>query len=383
MEKVMRNNAAFNRLSLFILAVWSCRLAVSAEIPFDHVTIDKDGPRDPWIKIVGDINGDRFPDVIIGGRSGPLVWYAYPKWEKTVVALGGYDAVDGEVGDVDRDGDLDIVMGGVFWYENPRPEGNPKKGPWRAHKIGSHQSHDVEVADLDGDGDLDVVTRGQSGFGSNAGNRILLWGQNTPTSWSMRVIDCPHGEGLTLADMDRDGDMDMVIAGRWYENPRDIVKATWAEHVFSTAWAHGDVKVEVADINEDGRADVVLTPAEGTYRIAWFEAPSDPRAGQWPEHNIEESAEGVHSLQLADMDGDGDVDVVTARMHQYKAPHEVSIYLNEDKGTKWQKQVLSERGSHNIRVGDIGSDGDLDVIGANWSGPYQPIEMWENKGTKK
>jgi len=239
------------------------------------------------------------------------------------------------------------------------------------------------VADLDADGDLDVITRDQSGFGSKAGNKIFFWRQDTPVSWSRRVIDCPHGEGLTLADLDKDGDMDVVIGGRWYENAKDVLDGPWKEHVFSTTWIHGDTKVKVSDLNADGRPDVILSPAEGKYRISWFEAPPDARSTKWKEHLIEKSIGGVHSLQIADMDGDGDPDVITAKMHQYTAPHEVSIYLNEKRGSKWTKHVLSTKGSHNVRVTDIGSDDDMDVIGANWSGPYQPVEMWENRPVQK
>lgn len=302
--------------------------AIAAEIPFQHVVIDENGPRDPWIKAVGDLDGDGLADVIIGGQRGPLVWYAYPKWTKTILAEGGYSAVDGEVGDVDSDGDPDIVMGGVLWYENPRPSRSPASGPWEAHRIGFHKSHDVEVLDLDADRRLDVVTRDQSGFGSKAGNKILLWRQNTPASWGSRAIDCPHGEGLALGDLDNDGNMDAAIAGRWYENTKDILAGLWTEHVFSTTWGHADAKVEIADINGDGRRDVVLTPAEGNFRISWFEAPLDPKAQNWAEHVIENPAAGVHSLQVADMNGDNKLDVVIAKMHQYEAPHEVCIYLN-------------------------------------------------------
>lgn len=364
---------------ILAVALQALCCAQSSEVPFGHVVIDEVGPKDPWIKALADVSGDGLADVIVGGQAGPLVWYSYPSWQKSVIAAGGYDAVDGEAADVDGDGDLDIVMGGVIWYENPRPKEDPAKEIWKAHRIGSHNSHDVEVTDLDGDGDVDVVTRGQSGFGSKAGNKIFLWRQDSLDSWSPRVIECPHGEGLALGDMDGDGDGDVVIGARWYENPKDIVGGSWAEHVYSSSWTHEDTKVEVGDINGDGRPDVALTPAEGNYRIAWFESPKDPRKGAWTEHVVETSIGGIHSLQIADMDGDGNLDVVVAKMHQYEPPHDVAIYFNERKGEGWKKDVLATKGSHNVQVGDIGNDGDLDVMGANWSGPYQPVELWENR----
>jgi hypothetical protein len=66
-------------------------------------------------------------------------------------------------------------------------------------------------------------------------------------------------------------------------------------------------------------------------------------------------------------------------MHQGDDPDEVTVYINKGDGSSWEKQVISVKGSHFIRAADIGNDGDMDIIGANWSGGYQPIEMWENK----
>jgi hypothetical protein len=86
-------------------------------------------------------------------------------------------------------------------------------------------------------------------------------------------------------------------------------------------------------------------------------------------------------LEVADINGDGAVDVIASEMHQGKDPDEVALYINRDKGSSWNKQLLSVRGSHYIRAGDIGSDGDIDLIGANWSGPFQPIELWENQSS--
>jgi hypothetical protein len=356
-----------------------------AEVPFKHVVIDNKGPKDPWAKIVGDIDGDGFADVIIGGRRGPLVWYKYPAWSKAVIADGGYNTVDGEVGDVDGDGDLDVVMGGLIWYENPRPVGDPAKKTWKAHKVADHPTHDVELGDLDGDGDLDIVTRDQSEFGHKQGNKIYLWRQNPDATWTKRVIDCPHGEGIALSDIDKDGDPDVVIGGIWFENTRDIVNGAWTAHRYCN-W-HPNATVQIADINGDARPDIVLSPSElqkQFYKMSWFVAPSDPKKDNWTEHIIVKHIECViHGLVAADIDGDDMIDVVSSEMHQGADPDEVAVFLNQANGSAWTKQVISSRGSHLIQAADIGNDGDIDIIGANWSGPYQPVEMWENESKSK
>ncbi len=358
--------------------------ATMGEIAFQHRLIDG-SITDPWAKIIADIDRDGFPDIIIGGRAGPLVWYRYPDWTKAVIAEGGYKTVDGEAGDVDGDSDLDVVMGGLLWYENPLPKTGPGRAPWVAHRVADHSTHDVELADLDKDGDLDIVTRDQSDFGTNAGNRIYLWRQDPGDKWVPRIIECPHGEGLALGDIDRDNDQDIVIGGIWFENPGRAWDDAWQMHRFGQ-W-HPSASVEVADINGDGRPDVVLTPSElkgNWYRISWFEAPAEPRQSDWAEHVLVERAECViHGLATADFNGDGAVDIAVSEMHQGDDPDEVVVFVNAGRGSAWSRQVLSTKGSHCIQAGDIGSDGDIDLVGANWSGSYQPVELWENQSGNK
>ena len=356
MSSVSASNIVGGIIVLLLLGFSS---SSAADITFDHVILDRDGPKDPWAKMIGDIDGDGFVDVVIAGRGGPMVWYAYPTWSKAVIAKGGYKTV----------------------YENPRPTGHPAKKTWKSHKVANHPTHDVELGDLDGDGDLDIATRDQSEFGHKAGNKIHLWRQDKPDEWTEKVISCPHGEGITLADIDKDSDLDIVIGGIWFENTRDIVNGAWAAHRFAS-W-HASATVQVADINGDRLPDVVLSPSElkgHFYKLSWFERPSDPKKQNWTEHIVAERVESViHGLAAADMNGDGAVDVVAAEMHQGADPDEVAVYINRSNGSSWKKQVVSTKGSHYIRVADIGNDGDMDIIGANWSGSYQPIEMWENK----
>ncbi|MCU0917774.1 MAG: VCBS repeat-containing protein [Planctomycetes bacterium] len=374
----MNRKTAMGVVSAVILSVVG--LSLAADVPFQHVTVDS-RVKDPWAKIIADIDRDGFPDLVVGGQAGPLVWYRYPDWTQGEIAQGGYRTVDGEAGDIDGDGDLDVVMGGVIWYENPLPKGNPAPAQWTAHTVADHRTHDVELADLDKDGKLDIVTRDQSDFGHKAGDKIYLWRREAADRWVHKIVACPHGEGLALADMDRDGDADIVIGGIWFENDGRLLEGAWQSHKFGD-W-HPSAGVEVADINGDGRPDVVLSPSElkgNWHRLSWFEAPADPRQGSWTEHQIVERIECViHGLATGDFNGDGTVDIASSEMHQGDDPDDVVVFLNRGNGAAWDKQILSTKGSHCIQAGDIGADGDLDLLGANWSGPYQPVELWENQ----
>jgi hypothetical protein len=88
-----------------------------------------------------------------------------------------------------------------------------------------------------------------------------------------------------------------------------------------------------------------------------------------------EGLTGTHSLQVADFDGDGNLDVLAAEMHTSKKKR-VLVYLN--KGGTFTPTVLSRTGSHNMRIGDIDGDGDIDIVGKNYAGAGRVVEMWEN-----
>jgi hypothetical protein len=362
------------------------------EVAFRQVTVDPKPPRNPWVKVLADFNLDGRPDIAVGGSGGPLVWYEFPKWQRHFIAAGGYSTVDGEAADIDSDGDPDIALGGVVWFENPEissvlGEDQAAGGEaWKMHRVGKLRSHDIEVADLDGDGKLDLVTRDQSSFGRPVGNQIQIWRQQGPDQWSRRNLECPQGEGLKLGDVDRDGDSDIIIGARWYENDGDILNKRWREHFYSSKWTHPDATISLGDLNGDGRGDIVLTPAElqgDSYRIAWYEAPRD-LSEEWKEHVMEPKQETiVHAVEVSDFNGDGRMDVVVAEMHQGDDPDEVRVYINRGNGQSWSRQIISTRGSHDVAVGDIGSDGDFDIVGANHAGPYQPLELWENLTKQK
>ncbi len=363
-----RSGGLFGALFLVAVAIVSAP-GRAEDISFVRTVIAPDGPHGPCGKALGDLDGDGGLDAIVAGSEGPLVWYADPDWTPFVITVQGYTTQGGlAVGDLDRDGDLDVTVGTV-WFENPRlPGGNPATVPWPAHQIGSGGGNqDVAVGDLDRDGKPDVVLRG-------TGSVVTFFKQNGPQSWLRRDLSPGLGtQGLALADLNRDGFLDIVVGGRWLKNPRGrILSRPWQRLSFGS-WSP-EAALDVGDLNGDGRPDVVMTVAGGAGRISWFESPANPDRPRWRKRVIDpgplDSAQGV---SLADLDRDGDLDVVTSEV---SGEGRLLVYLNAGRASGWSRQVLGTPALHNVRVSDVGGDGDILGTLPFGSGP---VELWENR----
>ncbi|MEK6878356.1 MAG: LamG-like jellyroll fold domain-containing protein, partial [Nanoarchaeota archaeon] len=155
---------------------------------------------------------------------------------------------------------------------------------------------------------------------------------------------------------------------------------SWTPHTYYSGFTDFDLYIDMADVNGDGREDIITSPSEGAGgidNIYWFEALLN-RSTAWTPHIIDSGVETVHHfVGTGDFDLDEDVDVASSEMQQGTNPDEVKIYLNDGAGNSWTKFLLSSLGSHSNKVVDIDNDGDLDLFGANHDNPDQ-VKLWVN-----
>ncbi|MCP3962133.1 MAG: DUF11 domain-containing protein [bacterium] len=307
----------------------------------------------------GDIDGDGDEDVVASAvDAAEIAWFAnsgdsrLPTWTRTSVATGLPGVWEVELSDLDVDGDLDVLAAVFFnqevaWWENTAGDGSA----WTLHMVatGIDGPRSVEPADVDGDGDPDVIGQGQ-------GSHVVYWWENVAgdaTVWTEHVLD-PffHGaRSIVAADIDGDGDVDALGVGlqgdtvTWWENTAGDGSA-WSEHPIDTSF-NGAIDVFVGDLDRDGDLDA-LAAARDDDEIAWWENTAGDGSA-WTKATIATGFNGTRSVYAADLDADGDIDVAgSARFGD-----EVAWFDNAaGDGSVWTKKVV---------------DGALDVAGAVWS----------------
>ncbi len=385
----MRTHVSLNCSAVFFCLLLVPAMGKAREVPLISHTVDAsfDGARSVR---AADLDGDGDLDLIaIASVSDQLKWYENTAgdgsaWTGHSISTSADGASSVGAGDLDGDGDLDIYCASgagdsVHWWEN---DGSPADGGWSVHGVygGVHGAAWVDAGDMDGDGDLDLV-------GAAITDRAVMWWENdgTPADgiWTeYPIIEVWDGAWSTRAvDMDRDGDLDILGSAiledmiAWWENDGTPSDGGWIPRVVDNSFtgAHGAVS---GDLDGDGDMDIVGA-AMTANSISWWESDGSPADGGWTLHGIDTSFAQAYDVALGDVDGDGDLDVLGAA----QGDDEIAWWEND--GTPgnggWIKHVASTAfdGAVSVASADLDGDGDLDILGTAHEADV--LAWWENE----
>lgn len=231
-------------------------------------------------------------------------------------------------------------------------------------------------------GDLGVTGAAADGEVEDYLVTISPAGQTDPTQpyGLARTISSTIGgpSDIFPADIDGDGDVDVAFASDqdgtigWLENNNN--DGTFSNHViFTSDLGFGPQGVTVADLDGDGDLDILSASHDA--RIRWHE---NNGSQQFTERTIVPNASGAEDVVVADADGDGDLDIFAALSLNGQ------IILYENNGSQGFTQRIIDNDASDARsvtVADLDGDGDLDVAGA--SAGSNSISWYENNGQKQ
>lgn len=337
--------------------------------------------------IAKDLNNDGNLDIAVASRSDNLpnsiAWFENIDGLGNfgpINEVGGLsEALGLDLVDIDNDDDLDILATSpqldlVVYYENR--DGLGDYGPRRIISTTADNASGVDTGDFDNDGDMDVVSAS-----SNSG---LAWYRNTDGNGTFSntiVIDntLASTRSVVAADMDGDGDLDILsnasAAARivWIEN-MDGLGNFGNKHEILNIGSYAN-EVFAADVDGDGDLDI-FTASPGDNEVAWYE--NLDGLGNFGTANIvSNTLESAWAVYVADLDNDGDMDILSTMVEAFAG--EVVWFENLDGlGTFGDKNVITTevKFPRDVYAADLDNDGDMDVLSASQND--NKISWYEN-----
>jgi hypothetical protein len=295
------------------------------------------------------------------------------------VTIAGLHALDRPesvaTADLDGDGDQDLVSANangdsltVFFqdlagtFDASLRLGNP---------LTTNRPRSVAAADLEGDGDQDLVSA------NFAGNNLAVFLQDSPGSFASTPLTLGSFGGpycVASADLDGDGDQDLLSAnstgdklGVFFQDSPGSFVSTGTLGGFQVT--NGPFSVAAADLDGDGDLDPVSANRVGDSLTVFFQTEAGSFASTPLTLGSSATIDGPFSVAAADLDGDGDHDLACANL----VGHDLAVFLQESPGSFASAPLLlggfpTTAGPSSVSVADLNADGDQDLASANLDG---------------
>jgi hypothetical protein len=332
-------------------------------------------PRDPQMLAPADVDGDGTLDLLTATYAGHrILLFSLNRDEPIVVMDGAEGAIDASAADMDADGDMDVLAAAfrddaVYVIQNVSSDGELAFSEPIAMPGEVKGALLAQPADVNGDGQLDVV----------AVSRIdgeIVWFENRSASGGFKFAEAQpiansFGglEAVIVADVDGDGDPDVGSADyrddtvAWHENTGD---GTFTTHIVDDA-ATGVIAVAAADVDGDGLRDMLASTATND-RVVWYRQmprdSTDTGPARFGEAQlVSDSVNEPESIAVADVDHDGDNDVLSASFRSGI----VAWHENLGEGTFGARHIITRNAPEALAVlpVDLDGDGDVDIAAAS------------------
>jgi hypothetical protein len=385
--------------ALVCLAVFGAHQLSAADVHWQRINLDKTFRSEGVAAF--DVNHDGQVDVIAGE-----VWYEAPHWKmheiKTpgkYIAGQGYSNSFVNFGcDVNGDGWVDLICIGFpgadfHWYENPKNE----PGHWKEHLIWHSACNETpNFLDLTGSGKPQLILGSQPE--DQTGYIPIPAGNDVYSKWTFHPVSTPGDpkkqgldngshrfyHGLGVGDFNQDGRNDVLIRDGWWEAPEDRNQSPWKFHPYTMertdkTWGTECANIFAEDLDGDGDMDLISSSAHA-YGVWWWENIDGKTLKQ---HVIDKSGSQTHAMHYVDINGDGQKDIVTGKRYFAHNGHDPGAYdpvimvwyeVKRTKGSPPQfirHEIVEGRDTGigtQFEVADMNGDGLPDIVLSNKKG---------------
>ncbi len=297
------------------------------------------------------------------------------------------NTMDIEVADLDKDGDLDIVLAMEFKANIILiNEGNGKYSNQSAARLPQviHDSEDIALADFDKDGDIDIVFVSED---DRVHEYYLNDGKGYFTDNNAALPVTSVSNAVDMADYDQDGDMDLILGndgqdfflandgrGNFTDETRKRMPVDYTVTQDVQSW----------DFDKDGDLDLVMGNENGN---RFYLNDGKGNFNDATKERFPLAKEETRKIRLVDVNADGHMDFLICNVDFGKKTDKANrILVNNGKGFFRDETSLRLSGENNLNTGDAAfadfdGDGDMDMVLANLFGSYS--QYFENDGKGK